>query len=53
MNGQAPSPPRVLNKRTDRIPRGAYYCGRPWPLPSSSDPTAPATRSSSNTRRGS
>ena len=24
--------PRVLNKRTDRIPPGVYYCGRPSPL---------------------
>ena len=24
--------PRVLNRRTDRIPRDAYYCGRPSPF---------------------
>jgi len=27
-----PRLPRILNKRTDRIPPGAYYCGRPGPL---------------------
>jgi hypothetical protein len=33
--GQAapgPSIPRILNKKTDRIPASAYYCGRPGPL---------------------
>lgn len=28
MNNQ-PRRPRVLNKKTDRIPPGAIYCGRP------------------------
>ena len=27
-----PRLPRILNKKTDRIPAGAYYCGRPGPL---------------------
>jgi len=27
-----PRLPRILNKKTDRIPPGAYYCGRPGPL---------------------
>ncbi len=26
-----PRTPRVLNKKTDRIPPGAVYCGRPSP----------------------
>jgi len=27
-----PPIPRILNKKTDRIPASAYYCGRPGPL---------------------
>lgn len=27
-----PISPRVLNKKTDRIPPGAVYCGRPSPF---------------------
>lgn len=29
---QASSSPRVLNRKTDRIPPGAVYCGRPSPF---------------------
>jgi hypothetical protein len=32
MTNQPAHTPRVLNKKTDRIPPGAFYCGRPGPL---------------------